>query len=343
MSPPRPTRGPSICWPGKALCAATSEGESLLFRPDAPVLRWQFLRMVMDVTAVRWFMYNNQSPFTDTFVNGVEVDTLRRVAEAGLELGITKGTSPTRLSPYQPISRAEAVTMLIRAAEAQSPGSTTAPASFAGSLGKFDQTHSENMRRAEYHHLLDGLEGFGPSWDPWQRMGRGEAAQVLANLSRWTQPMRAPRESAAPSLRGTSARREAQLGALSIIGVVCLAVEFVYQTVDTVALSSYLDGHGDFAVIVTTFLVLRILSGPVLFGVLTACGVIAVRRTLQGRPRRNLFAAIFAVLLAMLILLGPPWLRATSGASYAWGYAVCTCSATSSWFWRRRSTWGLRF
>ncbi|MCL4367910.1 MAG: S-layer homology domain-containing protein [Actinobacteria bacterium] len=170
---------------GKGIVRGYQEGESLLFRPESPVFRWQFLRMVMDVTGVRWFMYNNQSPFTDTFVNGVEVDTLRRVAEAGLELRITKGTSPTRLSPYQPISRAEAVTMLIRAAEVQKPGSTTAPTAYAGSLGSFSAAHADTMRRAEYHHLLDGLVGFGPAWDPWQPMSRGEAAQVLANLSRW--------------------------------------------------------------------------------------------------------------------------------------------------------------
>jgi S-layer homology domain len=168
---------------GKGIVRGYQQGEMLLFRPDAPVLRWQFLRMVMDVTGVRWFMYDNQSPFTDTFVNGVEVNALRRVAEAGLELGITKGTSPTHLAPYQPISRAEAVTMLIRAAEAQKPGSTSAPAAYTGSLGSFSAAHADTMRRAEYHHLLDGLVGFGPGWDPWKPMSRGEAAQVLANLA----------------------------------------------------------------------------------------------------------------------------------------------------------------
>lgn len=144
-------------------------------------------------------------------------------------------------------------------------------------------------------------------------------------------------------LRGASTHREGVLRALSIAGVVCLAVEFAYMIVDTATLSSQLDRHGDFAVIVTPFLFLRILSGPVSFGVLTACGVVAARRTLRGRPSRNLFAAIFAVLLAMLVLLGPPWFRVTPGVQYAWGMRRCTCSAMSSWFWRRRSTWEPRF
>lgn len=167
---------------GQGIVRGYQQGDRLLFEPDRPVLCWQFLRMVMDATGVKWFLYNNQSPFTDTFVNGVEIDTLRRVAEAGLELGITKGTAPTRFAPYQPITRAEAITMLIRAAEAKKPGSTTAPAGFRGTLGSFSPTHADNLRRAEYLGLLEGLVGFGPVWDPWQPMTRGEAAQVLAEL-----------------------------------------------------------------------------------------------------------------------------------------------------------------
>ena len=167
---------------GQGIVRGYQHGDRLLFEPDRPVLRWQFLRMVLDATGVKWFLYNNQSPFTDTFVNGVEVDTLRRVAEAGLELGITKGTAPTRLSPYRPMSRAEAITMLIRAAEAKKPGSTATPATYQATLGSFSPTHADSLRRAEYLGLLNGLVDFGPGWDPWQTMTRGEAAQVLANL-----------------------------------------------------------------------------------------------------------------------------------------------------------------
>jgi hypothetical protein len=124
-------------------------------------------------------------------------------------------------------------------------------------------------------------------------------------------------------LRGASAHRGAVLRALSITGVVCLAVEFIYAVIDTVAVNPLIHAQSDVVLhTVNIFMFLRILFGPVLFAVLTVCGIVAARRTWQGRPRRNLFAGIFAALLMMLLLIGPRLVHVAQGAHYAWGNAT---------------------
>ena len=131
-----------------------------------------------------------------------------------------------------------------------------------------------------------------------------------------------PQASAMP-LRGASAQCTALLRALSIAGVLCLAVEFIYTVIDTVSTNSLIHGQGDVVVhTVNIFQFLRILFGPVLFAVLTVCGVIAARRTWQGRPRRNLFVGIFVALLMVLLLIGPRLIHVSPGATYLWGNAT---------------------
>jgi hypothetical protein len=49
-------------------------------------------------------------------------------------------------------------------------------------MGDFDADHGPTLRIAEYNGLLDGLQGYGPDWDPWAGATRGEAAQILANF-----------------------------------------------------------------------------------------------------------------------------------------------------------------
>ena len=124
------------------------------------------------------------------------------------------------------------------------------------------------------------------------------------------------------SVPGASAEREARLRVLSIAGVLCLAVEFVYQSVGTLAANSFIRGQSGVVYDVTAFLVLRVLFGPVLFAVLTVAGAIAARRTLQSRPPRNLFAGIFVALLMVLLLIGPRLIHVSPGATYLWGNAT---------------------
>ena len=157
-------------------------GGQILFSPGQPVLRWQFLRMVLEATGVRYPFYTNQPKFTDLIGSQGEDFFLRSVVAAGVELGITRGIDSSRFAPYAPISRAEAVTMLVRAAEAQRAGSTTTPKGYQGTLTRATGVHADSLVRAEGHGLLEGLVGFGANWDPQAAMTRDEAAQVLWNL-----------------------------------------------------------------------------------------------------------------------------------------------------------------
>ncbi|MHB8869190.1 MAG: S-layer homology domain-containing protein [Thermoleophilia bacterium] len=157
--------------------------DHLEFAPSEASLRWQFLRMVLEATGVRYdFTYNAQPGFVDLIGPGGEDMFLRRVVEAGFELGITRGTTARTFGPYAPISRAEATSMLVRAAEVASSGSTATPTDYQGTLVGFSGPHAENLRTAEYQGFFRGLVGFGSAWDPLAPLTRGEAAQVLVNL-----------------------------------------------------------------------------------------------------------------------------------------------------------------
>ncbi len=88
------------------------------------------------------------------------------------------GLQPTSFSPWQDITRAQVISMLVRGADILAEYLAQPPANYAGNtLGKFDSTHGWNVWVAEYNGLLNGLQGFGPSWNPWAKATRGEVAR----------------------------------------------------------------------------------------------------------------------------------------------------------------------
>jgi len=124
-----------------------------------------------------------KSPFTDLGSDGPGDLYPKSFVAAAYAAGIVQGTTPTTFSPYTSVSRAQAITMVVRAAQKLLPGLLAEPPpSYQGSLGDFSTVHAENARIAQYNHLLDGLVGFGPGWDPWQPCSRDEAAALLAGL-----------------------------------------------------------------------------------------------------------------------------------------------------------------
>jgi hypothetical protein len=95
--------------------------------------------------------------------------------------GITKGTAHGVFSPNQHISRAQVITMVIRAVESLRPGAVrTPPASYTSTWGVFDPTHGPAAAKAEFSGLLAGIPL--DSVSPWDSMPREEVAQLLANL-----------------------------------------------------------------------------------------------------------------------------------------------------------------
>jgi micrococcal nuclease len=152
------------------------------FGPEKPVWRQHFAKMIvltLDIPCTE----ADVCPFSDVYA-GFPGDLYpdHYVAVCAAQ-GITQGTSPGHFSPEANISRAQVVTMVVRALEALKPGALRAlPNTYPGTLGDFSDTHAAAMREAEYNGLLHGLAGFGASWDPWAPATRGDVAQLLHNV-----------------------------------------------------------------------------------------------------------------------------------------------------------------
>jgi len=154
----------------------------LEFRPNNPVWRQQFAKMVcgvLDLTVIEGMT----SPFTDLEANNPTKLYPNEYVAAAYANGITTGTTATTFGPYLDISRAQVVTMVVRALEARDPSLLSPPpVGFIGAWGvSFSPVHGPNARIAEANGLLDGLPLAGAANDPWAPMPRGEVAQVLWN------------------------------------------------------------------------------------------------------------------------------------------------------------------
>ena len=133
------------------------------FRPDSSFTRGHFAKLLVEAL--------------DLPRHGDYVQTLAH-------LGILRGTAPGQLSPYEPLTRAQLATLIVRAADTlgiellhlwdrdavQSP------------MAQFDPTHGPNVAVAQFAGLWNGVAIYKFGWDPWAPATRGEAAQVLWNL-----------------------------------------------------------------------------------------------------------------------------------------------------------------
>lgn len=153
------------------------------FRPLDPVKRAQFAKMICGVMELP-VTESLVAPFGDLGADDTADLYPHEYVAAAAAQGITKGVRDGAFAPYDPIKRAQVVTMIVRAAENVWPGALEAPPTdFVGELASFaDPTHGPTMRSAEYNGLTEGLSGFGPGWDPWRPATRGEVAQILWNL-----------------------------------------------------------------------------------------------------------------------------------------------------------------
>lgn len=139
------------------------EAGMVSFRPDSSFTRGHFAKLLVEAL--------------DLPHQGDYVQTLA-------QLGILRGTAPGRLLPYEPLTRAQLATLIVRAADTlniellhiwdrdtvQSP------------MAQFDRTHGPNVAVSQFAGLWNGVASYKPGWDPWAPATRGEAAQVLWNL-----------------------------------------------------------------------------------------------------------------------------------------------------------------
>lgn len=152
------------------------------FGPDNPVLRAQFAKMICGTRAIP-VDESLVAPFVDLGQDDPATLYPHEYVAAAYANGITQGLTPTRYGPYEEITRAQVITMVVRAARNLRPGVLLdPPADFDCTIPDFSSTHYPQLRTAEYNGLLTGLRGFGRGWDPWARSSRGECAQILWNL-----------------------------------------------------------------------------------------------------------------------------------------------------------------
>ncbi|MHB1344139.1 MAG: carboxypeptidase regulatory-like domain-containing protein [Thermoleophilia bacterium] len=149
------------------------------FRPDGPILRAQFAKMASLLFSLPC-TEEDVPPFADVERPADSLYPDNYVAVAA-RAGLTRGTTETTFEPYKSITRAQVMTMLVRAVDVFYPGLLReVPSDWVGVVLARDPTHGENIRRAEFAGLLAGLplSRFAPG-DP---ASRAEVAQMLWNL-----------------------------------------------------------------------------------------------------------------------------------------------------------------
>ncbi|MHB8868283.1 MAG: CAP domain-containing protein [Thermoleophilia bacterium] len=148
------------------------------FRPDDPVVRQQFAKMIVLALSLP-VSEADVSPFVDVDrpPNSLYPDNYIAVAA---KYGITQGVTSDHFAPWAKITRAQVITMVARAANLPAP-----PVGYTPPFGDFSGTHYPLARKAAYAGLLDGLVGIGPTYDFWAPASRGEVAALLdAMMSR---------------------------------------------------------------------------------------------------------------------------------------------------------------
>jgi hypothetical protein len=164
------------------VCGYPQADGTSLFKPENPVLRAQFAKMICGVMGLS-VAEDLVAPFTDLGADDPTNLYPHEYVAVAAANNITKGTTPGSFSPWLSITRAQVLTMVVRAAQNLEPGALlTPPADYPGTLGNFSPHHADNARWAEYNGLLSGLQGFGAGWNPWQTASRGEVAQILYSL-----------------------------------------------------------------------------------------------------------------------------------------------------------------
>lgn len=155
-------------------------GDQWEFRPDNSLKRAQFAKMIVGalVLPVDEFV---SSPFADLGPDNPDDLYPHEFVAAAYTNGITKGTSSTSFGPFLELTRAQLVTMVVRALRQLRPERLAEPTiTWTGQLPDSDPTHGANLRAAEFNHLLDGISL--KAWDIWTPASRGETAQILANM-----------------------------------------------------------------------------------------------------------------------------------------------------------------
>lgn len=155
------------------------------FGPSNPVMRQQFAKMIVGTLGFPC-SEADVCPFGDVTVGGLTTLYPDNYIAVAAHWGITNGYPDGTFGPYRNITRAQMITMVVRAAQQYTAGLQTPDAAYSqwGLFSGFgDPTHGYNVQMAEFNGLLNGIQGSGntATW-VWQPASRGEVAQILWNL-----------------------------------------------------------------------------------------------------------------------------------------------------------------
>ena len=152
------------------------------FRPEDPVTRQQFAKMVILAMRIK-VSEDDKCTFVDVKKSSdVELYPDNYVAAAARENIVTgyQGPSGPYFKPDATITLAQMVTMGTRACDRPL---YVPPDSYKSAWGAFDSVHSVIARVAQYNGLLRELAPTGlKSLSPWGKATRGEAAALLFNV-----------------------------------------------------------------------------------------------------------------------------------------------------------------
>jgi alpha-tubulin suppressor-like RCC1 family protein len=157
------------------------------FGPDKLVLRQHFAKMIVGamglaVTEADW--QDATAPFTDCGPDDPASLYPHDYIAVAKAHGLTAGKTATTFAPEANITRAQMVTMVVRAAQNSGITLKALGPDYAGVFKNYsDPTHGDNVHLADYNGLLAGLAivGAPESWIAGNAT-RGEVAQILWNL-----------------------------------------------------------------------------------------------------------------------------------------------------------------
>ncbi|MBN1321646.1 MAG: S-layer homology domain-containing protein [Thermoleophilia bacterium] len=156
------------------------DGRDRVFRPEEPLLRAQLAKMICEafdlpVTETMTSAFADLGP--DDPANLYPHEYVAALTAAGA----IKGKTASRFDPYAPVTRAQAVTMLVRALDTFQPGLLKNISGQAPGAYYWEPPHLDNLRKAYANDLLSSIVDWLQRWDARTASSRGEAAQMLWN------------------------------------------------------------------------------------------------------------------------------------------------------------------
>jgi hypothetical protein len=161
------------------------------FRPHDTVTRQQFAKMIVKVLGLA-VTGSEVCPFTDVAKGTSSADPFYpdKYVAVCASCGITTGKTATSFAPYASITRAQVLSMVVRAAgQAEVALEEPSAAYYAGTISNStfrnlkDPTHGLNVQIAEMNNLVWGMwPDTATTWNVQRNATRGEVALILWRL-----------------------------------------------------------------------------------------------------------------------------------------------------------------